>query len=124
MPSSRGRGGYKMVLVVRGELRLTCGKAAIQVAHAAVMLVDLARRRPAAATEAWVREGQKKIALVAPTLQAMQVLERLARAKGLPTVLVEDAGFTEVPPGTKTVLGIGPGRDEEIDPITGSLPLL
>jgi len=57
-------------------------------------------------------------------LDDLQRLERMARGGGLPTVVVEDAGLTEVPPGTKTVLGIGPGRVEEIDPITGSLPLL
>jgi PTH2 family peptidyl-tRNA hydrolase len=113
-----------MVLVVRGELRLTAGKAAVQVAHAAVMLVELARKRHAVTLDAWLAQGQMKIALVAPTLDDMDRLFRLARAKGLPTVLVEDAGFTEVPPGTKTVLGIGPGRAEEIDPVTGSLPLL
>jgi PTH2 family peptidyl-tRNA hydrolase len=121
---ARESGRYKMVFVVRGELRLTCGKTAVQVAHAAVMLVDAARRRQAAVVEGWAAEGQKKIAVVAPDLAEMQRLERLARAKGLPTVMVEDAGFTEVPPGTKTVLGIGPGKVEEIDPITGALPLL
>jgi peptidyl-tRNA hydrolase, PTH2 family len=123
MPSKDG-GHYKMVFVVRGELRLTCGKAAVQVAHAAVMLVDVARRRKAAAVEAWLAEGQKKIAVVVSSLDDLQRLERMARGGGLPTVVVEDAGLTEVPPGTKTVLGIGPGRVEEIDPITGSLPLL
>jgi PTH2 family peptidyl-tRNA hydrolase len=123
MPSKDG-GRYKMVFVVRGELRLTCGKAAVQVAHAAVMLVDVARRRKAAAVEAWLAEGQKKIAVVVSSLDDLQRLERMARGGGLPTVVVEDAGLTEVPPGTKTVLGIGPGRVEEIDPITGSLPLL
>ena len=113
-----------MVLVVRGELRLTCGKAAVQIAHAAVMLVDAARRRQAGVVDGWSAEGQKKIAVVAADLDELERLERLARSKGLPTVLVQDAGLTEVPPGTKTVLGIGPGRTEEIDPITGSLPLL
>jgi len=117
-------GRYKMVLVVRGELRLTAGKAAVQVAHAAVMLVEASRKRQAGALEAWFAEGQRKIAVVAPTLEEMDRLFRLARAKGLPAVLVEDAGFTEVPAGTKTVLGIGPGKTEEIDPITGGLPLL
>jgi PTH2 family peptidyl-tRNA hydrolase len=123
MPS-RDSGRYKMVLVVRGELRLTPGKTAVQVAHAAVMLVEAARKRHGDALDAWFAEGQKKIAVVVPTLAEMEQLARLARAKGLTTALVEDAGFTEVPPGTKTVLGIGPGKAEDVDAITGELSLL
>jgi peptidyl-tRNA hydrolase, PTH2 family len=122
MPARNG--GYKMVLVVRGELRLTAGKAAVQVAHAAVMLVEAARKRQAVVLDAWFAGGQKKIAVVASNLDEMEGLLRLARAKGLTTAFVEDAGLTEVPPGTKTVLGIGPGKAEEIDAITGDLDLL
>ena len=117
-------GGHKMVLVVRGELRLTAGKAAVQVAHAAVMLAELAARRHAADYEAWRAEGQRKIAVVADTLAELESLQRAARAHGLPTVFVEDAGLTEVAPGTKTVLGIGPGPNATVDAVTGGLPLL
>jgi len=124
---SRGPSGgpdYKMVLVVRGELRLTAGKAAVQVAHAAVMLVQEVEKRSPAAFRAWSASGQKKIALVAPTLEALEALARKARSVGIPSVLVEDAGFTEVPPGTKTCLGLGPAPSSEIDLVTGDLPLL
>ena len=124
MRRSPGGGGYKMVLVVRGELRLTAGKAAVQVAHAAVDLARRAARSDPQATEAWTAGGQRKIAVVVPTLDDLERLERLARAKGLPTTLVQDAGLTEVAPGTKTCLGIGPARDEEVDPLTGDLELL
>jgi PTH2 family peptidyl-tRNA hydrolase len=113
-----------MVLVVRGELRLTAGKAAVQVAHAAVLLAQEAAKRSPEAYRAWSAGGQKKIAVVAPALSDLESLAREARHSGLPYVLVEDAGFTEVPPGTKTCLGIGPAPGSEIDPITGSLPLL
>jgi len=126
MSNSRGRSApeYKMVLVVRGELRLTPGKAAVQVAHAAVALARAAETRAPAAFRAWWEAGQRKIALVAPTLTDLEELERRARQRGLPTILIEDAGFTEVAPGTKTCLGIGPARSTDIDPLTGSLPLL
>ncbi len=126
MPPKAARGGsdYKMVLVVRGELRLTAGKAAVQVAHAAVLLAQEAAKRAPEALRAWSATGQKKIALMAPTLDHLEALARQARALGLLWVLVEDAGFTEVPPGTKTVLGIGPAPSSQLDPITGSLPLL
>ncbi len=113
-----------MVLVVRGELRLTPGKAAVQVAHAAVMLIEVAERVAPRELAAWREEGQKKIAVVVETLSEMEELHRQARARGLPTAFVEDAGLTEVPPGTRTVLGIGPGRAEVLDPITGHLALL
>jgi peptidyl-tRNA hydrolase, PTH2 family len=125
MPRSDPAGtGYKMVLVLRGELRLTGGKQAVQAAHAAVMLTRAAERRDAAALDAWLAEGQKKIALVVPTLGDMEALERTARGKRIPTVWVEDAGFTEVPPGTRTCLGLGPARASDIDTVTGDLPLL
>lgn len=124
MRSRSSAPGHKMVLVVRGELRLTGGKAAVQVAHAAVLLVEEASRHAAKELEAWRSEGQKKIAVVADTLEEMETLARQARARGLPHVFVEDAGFTEVPPGTRTVLGIGPGRAEVVDAVTGHLPLL
>jgi peptidyl-tRNA hydrolase, PTH2 family len=54
----------------------------------------------------------------------LEDLQRRAKARGLLTVWVEDAGFTEVPPGTRTCLGIGPARVEDLDPLTGELPLL
>lgn len=114
----------KMVLVLRGELRLTAGKSAVQAAHAAVMLVRRAEGHDAAALNAWLGEGQKKVALTVETLSELEALDRRARGAGIPTVWVEDAGFTEVAPGTRTCLGLGPARAAAIDALTGSLPLL
>ncbi len=112
------------MLIVRGELRLTAGKAAVQAAHAAVLLARRAEAQAPAEFAAWWEAGQRKVALVVPTLGEMEELERRARAAHLATVWVEDAGMTEVPPGTRTCLGIGPARDTELDPITGALELL
>ena len=120
----RRSGAYKMVVVLRGELGLTAGKAAVQVAHAAVMLFDRAQRHPSKEFTEWLKEGQRKIALVVPTLSDLEELERRARARGIPTVWVEDAGFTEVAPGTRTCLGLGPSPTGELDALTGDLDLL
>jgi peptidyl-tRNA hydrolase, PTH2 family len=114
----------KMVLVLRGELRLTPGKAAVQAAHAAVMLVEEAERRKLPMLESWRAGGAKKIALVVPTLEELEQLRRKAAARGIPSVVIEDAGLTEVPAGTKTCLGLGPAPSAELDAITGELDLL
>jgi PTH2 family peptidyl-tRNA hydrolase len=113
-----------MVLVLRGELRLTAGKAAVQAAHAAVMLTRTAERRDPGTLDSWLAEGQKKIVLVVPALADLETIERTARGKRIPTVWVEDAGLTEVAPGTRTCLGLGPAPASEIDAVTGSLSLL
>jgi peptidyl-tRNA hydrolase, PTH2 family len=115
---------YKMVLVVRGELRLTAGKAAVQVAHAAVLLALQGFRKRSGAFQHWWDQGQKKIAVVAETLDEMERLAQSARRAGLPCEWVTDAGFTEVPPGTRTCLGVGPAPAAKIDLLTGDLPLL
>ncbi|HXW67710.1 MAG TPA: aminoacyl-tRNA hydrolase [Thermoplasmata archaeon] len=115
---------YKMALVIRAELRLTAGKAAVQAAHAAVLLTRRAEARDATTLEAWLATGGKKIALTVATLADLEGLERRAKAHGIPTVWVEDAGLTEVPPGTRTCLGLGPARAVDLDPVTGELDLL
>ena len=112
---------YKQCLVIRSDLGLTTGKAAVQLAHAAVAAYtrsdDVIKRR-------WFKEGQKKIALKVPALSDLYELKAIAEARGLVTALVVDAGLTEVPPGTVTALGIGPARENEIDKVTSDLKLL
>jgi len=115
---------YKVVLVLRGELRLTAGKAAVQAAHAAVMLYEAAARRDRGLLDAWLAGGQKKIALEVATLADLEALDRAAKARHIPTVWVEDAGLTEVAPGTRTCLGLGPARAADVDAVTGDLPRL
>lgn len=113
-----------MVLVVRTELGLSPGKTAAQVAHAAVMLTLEGLERGDKRVKPWLSEGQKKVVLKARTLDEMEVLRKKALGQGLRAMYVEDAGLTEIPPGTKTVLGIGPALTGEVDKVTGTLPLL
>ena len=42
----------------------------------------------------------------------------------LPCFLVRDAGYTEIPAGTVTALGIGPAPEDAMDRLTGDLKLM
>jgi PTH2 family peptidyl-tRNA hydrolase len=74
--------------------------------------------------KAWLREGQKKVAVKVGSQEELIELVRGANSMGLPYALVKDAGLTELTPGTATVVGIGPAKSDEIDRLTGHLKLL
>jgi len=115
---------YKQVIVFRSNLRLSKGKIAAQAGHAAVSAAEEARKYHREWWEAWLKEGQCKIAVKVKKEKELLDLEKQAKELGLPCALIIDRGFTEIPPGTVTCLGIGPAPAEKIDKITGMLPLL
>ncbi len=114
----------KMCIVIRKDLKLSPGKTAVQVAHAAVSCSIYAKKNNTQWFNAWFKEGQKKVVLKAKDLAELYILKDKARSLGLTTSLISDAGLTEVPPGTVTCLGIGPAPTGKVDSVTGSLPLL
>jgi peptidyl-tRNA hydrolase, PTH2 family len=111
----------KQVIVVNEELCLPRGKLAAQVAHAAIGAFLSAAP---AARAAWLSLGMPKVVLRCDSMASLLEIEALARAAGLPSLLVHDAGRTVVPAGTTTCLGIGPASDEALSPITGELKLV
>lgn len=115
---------YKQAIVVRGDLEMSQGKLAAQVAHAAVSATERARKEKSEWHREWLNEGQKKVVLAAKNEKELKKLYAEALKNGLPCELIEDAGLTELPPGTLTALGIGPAPVEKIDLVTGRLPLL
>ncbi len=112
---------FKQVIVVREDLKLSRGKLAVQVAHAAIIGYEKADKR---IVEAWKMRGQKKIVLKVPDLRRLMEIKEKAEKLGLPTGVVVDAGLTEIPPGTVTAIVIGPDEAKKIDRVTGNLPLL
>ncbi|HIH74163.1 MAG TPA: peptidyl-tRNA hydrolase [Methanosarcina sp.] len=112
---------YKQCIVTRDDLKLSKGKFAVQVAHAALSAAEWASKSD---LEKWKEGGQKKVVLKVPTLKDLYELKEKARREGLPTALIQDAGLTEIPPGTVTVLGIGPAKEELIDRVTKDLKLV
>jgi PTH2 family peptidyl-tRNA hydrolase len=115
---------YKLVIVIRDDLKISTGKLAVQVAHAAVSCTLNAKKNHSKWFNEWYKEGQKKVAVRGFDLNHLYDLKLKAETLKLPTTLIKDAGLTEVPPETITCLGIGPGPNEMVDRITGSLKLL
>ena len=115
---------YKQVLVFRQDLPLSKGKIAAQAGHAAVSAAQDAYNHQKKWWEAWLFEGQRKIAVKVKDEKELRELEQAAEEVGLPHALIIDAGLTEIPAGTVTCLGIGPAPADRMDRLTGKLKLL
>jgi PTH2 family peptidyl-tRNA hydrolase len=115
---------YKMVVVTRSDLKLSVGKLAAQVAHAAVACVLSTRKNNPKWFTKWQSEGAKKAVVKVDGADDFFPLKEKAQRLGISAVIIEDAGQTEIPYGTKTVLGIGPAPSNIIDQVTGDLSLL
>ncbi|EFN58132.1 hypothetical protein CHLNCDRAFT_14837, partial [Chlorella variabilis] len=114
----------KMVLVVNDELKMGKGKIGAQCAHAAVGAVErLHERRQTAALHQWEACGQPKVCLRGASTLELRQLQAEAAARGLPTFIVQDAGRTQVAPGSRTVLAIGPAPKSAVNQVTGHLKL-
>jgi PTH2 family peptidyl-tRNA hydrolase len=115
---------HKLVVVVRKDLNLSKGKLAAQVAHAAVDCALRAKQTQPDAFNAWYRQGQKKVVVSVPDQRSLFAVKAEAEEWNVTASLITDAGHTELEPGTVTCLGVGPGKNDVIDEITGDLPLL
>ena len=111
----------KLAIVVRADLGMGRGKAASQVAHAAVAATLTATGSPRLA--AWLAEGQPKVVLRVDTAQELDEVDAAAHAVRLPVETVADAGRTQLDPGTVTCAAIGPADDHELNAVTGTLRL-
>ena len=123
----------KQVIVWRKELSVRKGKMMAQAAHAAMkVLLDRGHFEGnnfiipmTSPMKAWMVGGFKKIAVYAPDEAALRALYAQAQIGGLPCAMVIDAGVTEFKnQPTLTCIAIGPALSEEVDAITGNLPLL
>jgi len=114
----------KQVIVVREDLNLSIGKLAVQVAHASLEASEIAKRKDPKIWRLWRESGSKKVVVKCKDLNELNIIYKKALQLSLPVTRIQDAGLTEVPPGTVTAVGIGPYHSNLIDKVTGSLPLL
>jgi len=118
---------------MRKDLGMRKGKMIAQGAHASLAVL-LERGRIAEGrfaldldepTAAWLGGRFTKVCVSVESEEALDAIVTRARAAGVPCALIVDAGVTEfrgVP--TKTCCAVGPGWLEDVDAITGALPLL
>ncbi len=115
---------YKQVILVRTDLKMGTGKKCAQSCHASVSASDLVRVRNKAVWKNWKNSGQKKVVLkIKDMIQFKEIVNKL-ESKKFTFSIINDAGLTQLPPGTTTAVGIGPMLSKEVDKITGDLKLL
>lgn len=143
------KGTYKskQMIVMRRDLHMRKGKIAAQAAHASVeaTLMALVREQrlgqvrvtesgnwvyledegtPETALSRWFDAGVAKVCVYVDGEEALLELAARGRELGFAVALVRDAGFTEFHgEPTYTCLAFEPLAPEQIDPLTGTLPL-
>ncbi len=70
---------YKQVLVVRADLKMSRGKIAAQAGHAAVSAAEETRKKRPEWWNAWLSEGQCKIAVKVGSEHELLELERMVK---------------------------------------------
>lgn len=141
----------KQLIVMRRDLKMRKGKIAAQAGHACVeaTLMALAREgrldelrlvtaadgepvgialndqghAPTALSD-WFEWGVAKVCVYVDSEEKLLNLARAGRSRGFLCALIRDAGLTEFHgEATYTCLAFEPLAAEDIDPLTGDLPL-
>ena len=137
----------KQMIVMRRDLHMRKGKIAAQAAHACVEATLMALAREGRLDQVrvtpdeswvylddaltiptplsrWFDAGVAKVCVYVDGEDALLSLAARGREAGFAVALVRDAGFTEFHgEPTYTCLAFEPLYPEQIDPLTGSLPL-
>ena len=111
----------KQVIIVRTDLKMGKGKVAAQCCHGSI---GSYKKASPDKIKKWENEAYAKVVLKVKTLDELTELKKLADINKVPNYLVVDAGRTQIPTSSVTVLALGPDEDEIIDKITGDLKLL
>jgi PTH2 family peptidyl-tRNA hydrolase len=116
-------GPVKLVLVINNDLKMGKGKIAAQAGHASVTATLKAGEYRPTILDSWLKSGQKKVCLKSSYDDLIE-LESKAKANGIQTVRITDAGKTQIPSGSLTVIAFGPDNEDILHGLTGHLKLL
>ena len=113
--------GLRIYFVVRKDLKMSTGKIVAQCGHA---LEKLLKGTPKAVLSEYSLNGSPKIALQVPNLEKLLEIKADCASARVQKHLVTDAGLTQIPAGSMTVLGIGPVRAKYLPESVSALKLL
>ncbi|CAL5408085.1 unnamed protein product [Camellia sinensis] len=107
---------FKMVLVVRNDLKMGKGKIAAQCSHATLGLYKKLLHRAPKALNRWEMCGQVKVVVKIESEEDLLVLQEKAKSLNIPTHVTIDAGRTQIAPTSSLCEGIQknkPSRKEQ-----------
>ncbi|XP_022906036.2 peptidyl-tRNA hydrolase 2, mitochondrial-like [Onthophagus taurus] len=114
---------YRLIMAIRNDLKMQKGKVAAQCGHASVAAYAKALKLKPKTLQRWLRYGGTKITVKVDNEEDLLNLDRAAKEIGVLSSIVRDAGQTQVAPGSRTVIAIGPAPKSVLDRITGHLKL-
>lgn len=114
---------FKQVIILRTDLNMGKGKLVAQGAHASLEAFMKTQKQHPDWAELWHKEGMKKIVLKVESERAL--IDIFHEMKSIiPAAMITDAGHTQVEPGTKTAVGIGPAPEADLDVFVSKYRLL
>lgn len=117
----------RQMIVLRKDLNMRKGKMVAQGSHASMagILTKNGQIRNDDRIRDWLAGPFVKICVSVNSEEELLALHQKALEAGLLTSLIQDAGRTEFNgEPTYTAISIGPDSKENLDPLTGNLPLL
>lgn len=110
-------------MCIRNDLKMQKGKVAAQCGHAAVAAYVKGMKLAPKMVKRWMTFGGTKITLKIESEKELLEIEKSAKKHNLLTSVVRDAGQTQVAPGSRTVIAIGPAPQTLLAKVTGHLKL-
>lgn len=113
----------KQVIILRSDLGMGKGKLCAQCAHASIESFLKSKSKNSTLTQEWLDSGMPKVVLKIDNEKELIALFERAKRE-VPACLITDAGRTQIEPGSKTAVGLGPFDEKVLDRYTGHLKLL
>ncbi len=112
----------RMAAIFRADIAIPIGKMLAQAGHA--FLSAYIECNDETLKNSYIENGQTKIVLEAPNLETLFRIQKKAKDKGVPAVIIKDAGRTVFNEPTFTCLGLGPMDKTSYNNLTRGLDLV